>query len=147
MKKDFDKWNTKKKGLEFLEEKILFKTKEVWWCYVGLNIKTESCGKGDGYQRPVLVLKKLSAESFIGIPLSTQNKIGSWFIDIEINGEKICALLYQIKMFSSNRLYWRLSTLGDIDFRRVKEKLELLLELSNYHQNLSSGSVGYPKSI
>ncbi len=146
MQKDFDDWNIKKKDLEEVTDKFLFKTGDIWWCSVGLNIKTESCGKGENYQRPVLVLKKLSAESFIGIPLSTQEKIGSWFADITIHGEKRYALLYQIRMFSANRFQRRLATLDDADVLRVKEKLEALLELSNHHQSRSSGSVGNPKS-
>lgn len=129
MKKDFDNWNTKKKELEEVKEKFLFKTGDIWWCSVGLNVKAESCGKGEQYQRPVLVLKKVSAESFIGIPLSTQEKTGTWFIDITIHGEKRYALLYQIRMFSTNRFQRRLTSLDDTDFIRVKEKLEALLEL------------------
>ena len=129
MKKDFDHWNTKKKALEEIKEKFLFKQGEVWWCSVGLNIQTESCGKGDQYQRPVLILKKLSSESFVGIPLSTKEKTGSWFVDINIHNEKRYALLYQIRMFSANRFQHRFATLDKADFIRVKEKLKALLEL------------------
>ncbi len=142
MKKDFDTWNAKKKKLEEVSEKFLFKTGDIWWCSVGLNVRVESCGKGENYQRPVLVLKKLSAESFIGIPLSTQEKVGSWFIDITVRGEKRYALLYQIRMFSTSRFQRRFATLDDTDFSRVKQKLEALLELSNHHQSRSPGSVG-----
>jgi mRNA interferase MazF len=145
MNKDFDKWNNKKKELERIETKFLFKTGDIWWCSVGLNVRIESCGKGEDYQRPVLVLKKLSAESFIGIPLSTQKKDGSWFIDITIHGEKRYALLYQVRLFSTNRFQRRLATLDDLDLFRVKEKLEALLELSNHHQSISPGSVGKPQ--
>ncbi|MEI6042608.1 MAG: type II toxin-antitoxin system PemK/MazF family toxin [bacterium] len=129
MIKDFDKWNRRKKAIEDSDCEVLFRTKEIWWCYVGLNIKIESCGKGDDYKRPVLVLRKLSAKGFIGIPLSTQAKKGSWFVDLEVNGKKGCALIYQIKMFSSSRMYWRISVLDDSSFESVKEKLRLLLEL------------------
>lgn len=135
MKKDFDQWNIKKKQLEKVEKKFLFKTGDVWWCSVGLNVRVESCGKGIDFQRPVLVLRKLSKESFIGIPLSTQKKVGSWFVDMTIHGEKRYALLYQIRMFSVSRFQRRLATLDDNDFIKVKEKLETLLELSNHHQN------------
>jgi len=129
MIKDFDRWNINKKEIENSEEEVLFKVQEIWWCYIGLNIKTESCGKGRNYQRPVLVLRKLSAKSFIGIPLSTQDKKGTWFVDLEVAEKRGCALIYQIKMLSSNRLYRRLSVLNDSDFKRVKEKLKVLLEL------------------
>lgn len=129
MEKDFDKWNSKKKGLEKLSARFLFKTGEIWWCSVGLNIMAESCGKGENFQRPVLVLKKLSVENFIGIPLSSKKKEGTWFCEITVHGEKRYALLYQIRMFSANRFQRRLASLDDADFKKVKEKLEALLEL------------------
>ncbi len=146
MRKDFDQWNKKKKELENKKRDLLFHTGEVWWCAVGMNIAEESCGKGETYRRPVLVFKKLSRNNFIGIPLSMQEKIGSWFIDIPIQGQKRFALLHQIRMFSTNRFQRRLTTLDSADFARVKEKLEALLELSHYHQDRSPGSVGNPKS-
>ncbi len=146
MEKDFDQWNTKKKSLEERDEKFLFKTGDIWWCSVGLNVRSESCGKGQDFQRPVLVLKKLSGDSFIGIPLSTQKKEGSWFCEISIDNEPRYALLYQIRMFHTSRFQRRLAALDDADIARVKEKLEALLELSHHHQNRDSGSVGNPKS-
>lgn len=130
MEKNFDDWNTKKKELEKKQEKINFKTGDIWWCSVGLNVANESCGKGEMFRRPVLVLKKLSATSFIGIPLSTQKKEGTWFCDITILKEVQYVLLYQVRMFSVNRLQRRLTALDDKDFSRVKEKLKTLLELS-----------------
>ncbi len=129
MKKDFDNWNVKKKTLNERKDDFLFNTGEIWWCSVGLNVATESCGKGKDYQRPVLVIKKLSHTNFIGIPLSTQEKTGTWFIDITVHHEKRFALLYQVRMFSVNRFQRRLATLDNNDFSRVKEKLKILLEL------------------
>jgi mRNA-degrading endonuclease toxin of MazEF toxin-antitoxin module len=146
MKKDFDNWNNRKKELESKDADLLFKTGDIWWCSVGVNVKEESCGKGETFRRPVLVIRKLSKKSFVGIPLSTQKKVGTWFCDISILEETQYVLLYQIRMFSVNRLQRRLTTLDDKDFSRVKEKLEALLELSHNHQSRSSGSVGNPKS-
>jgi mRNA interferase MazF len=146
MEKDFDKWNEDKKVLDNMDKKYLFRTADIWWCSIGLNIAEESCGKGETFRRPVLILKKLSNKSFIGIPLSSQKKEGSWFCDISILNEIQYVLLYQIKMLSVNRLQRRLTTLDDKDFSRVKEKLQSLLELSNNHQDLSPESVGNPKS-
>jgi mRNA interferase MazF len=129
MEKDFDKWNDIKKRLESLSKKFLFKTGDIWWMSVGVNIGNESCGKGDIFRRPVLVLRKLSGNSFIGLPLSSKEKTGSWFVDISVNNLKRCVLLYQIKMFNTNRFESRLATLDDNDFEKVKEKLKTLLEL------------------
>ena len=142
MDKDFDKWNIQKKDLEDKENNVLYKTGDIWWCSVGLNVAEESCGKGDTYRRPVLILRKLSKNSFIGLPLSTKVKIGTWFIDINVLGNTQYVLLHQIRMFSAKRLQRRLSVLDNKDFHRVKEKLEALLELSNNHQDANPESVG-----
>lgn len=84
--------------------------------------------------------------NFIGTPLSMQEKVGSWFTEITIHEKKRYALLYQIRMFSTHRFQHRLATLDDSDFRKIKEKLETLLELSDHHRSVSPGSVGNPKS-
>jgi mRNA interferase MazF len=146
MDKDFDAWNVKKKDLEVNCRDILFSEGEVWWCTVGLNIAEESCGKGGTFRRPVIILKKLSRKNFIGIPLSTKKKEGSWFTSISIHTEIQYALLYQIRMFSTYRLQRRLATLDSSDYMQVKEKLSVLLELSHNHQDIIPGSVGNPKS-
>jgi mRNA interferase MazF len=129
MEKDFDAWNNIKKRLDQKDKKFFFKEGEIWWMSVGLNIANESCGKGESFRRPVLVVKKLSGNSFIGLPLSSKEKVGSWFTDVTINGEKRYVLLYQIRMWSTNRFESRLTTLEDKDFDLVKEKLERLLKL------------------
>ena len=134
-KKDFDSWNNQKKELDIKQKEYLFKTGDVWWCSVGANIAQESCGKGETFRRPVLVIKKLSHQNFIGVPLSTQKKEGTWFAAITIDGETQYALLYQIRMYSANRLQRRLTSFDDRDFSLVKEKLEALLELSDNHQS------------
>lgn len=72
-----------------------------------------------------------SLNKFIGIPLSTKEKIGSWFIKIRILDSNQTALLYQIRMFSTTRLQRRLTTLDENDFALVKQKLEELLKLSS----------------
>lgn len=129
MEKDFDGWNKHKKKLEEKEQDFLFKQGEVWWCSVGINVADESCGKGETFGRPVLVLKKLSRRSFVGIPLSTQRKNGTWFTDVKVEEEIVSALLYQVKMFSTRRFQHRLTTLDASDFSQVKRKLKALLEL------------------
>jgi mRNA interferase MazF len=130
MEKDFDRWNEQKKLLNTKNEKFFFKEGEIWWCSIGMNVGAESYGKGQTFNRPVLVLKRLSSDSFIGIPLSTKPKIGSWYVQVIFLGEKSIALLHQIKMFSASRFQRRMAKLNNEDFARVKEKLEALLKLS-----------------
>ena len=147
MKKDFDGWNKQKKIIETAQKNILFKEGEVWWCTVGHNVGEESCGKGEYFRRPIIIIKKLSGKNCIGIPLSTQPKSGSWFCEIHLKEEKRWALLYQIRMFSVLRFNQRLATLEYEDFLVLRKKLEALLEFSSKSSPESnSGSVGYPKN-
>ena len=47
MEKDFDNWNKVKKDLEYNDKSIIIKEREIWWVNIWINIKTESCGKGE----------------------------------------------------------------------------------------------------
>lgn len=145
--KDVKGGDINKKHLEQKTRRYLFKDADIWSCSIGQNIREELCGKGRFSLRPVLVLKKLSETAFVGIPFTTKLKVGSWYVDVRINGEMNTAILSQVRMFSASRFLYRKATLNDADFVRVKEKLESLLELSDYHRNTCSGSVGTPKVI
>ena len=145
MEKNFDEWNEQKKMLEQKTKRYLFKEADVWWCSIGVNVAEESSGKGMGYMRPVLILKKLSDYSFICLPLSTKRKVGSWFVDVFINGKKNVVQLHQIRYLTTNRLQRHLVNLEKDDFARIKQKLEALLELSDNHQDTCPGSVGLPQ--
>jgi len=129
MRKDFDRWNEVKKRLEGQARKFLFREGDIWWCSVGINVAYEVCGKGVEFRRPVLVLRKLSVDCFIGIPLSSQYKEGSWYAEAWVRERPQTLLLNQIKMFSTKRFQRRLATLDEADFQRVKVRLRELLEL------------------
>lgn len=99
---------------------ILFKEKELWWCRVGINVGVEIFGKGDQFARPVLILKKLNKESFLGIPLTSRPKDGSWYAPVFHAGRNDRAMLNQIKVFDGKRLIKRMETIGDDNFTEVK---------------------------
>ena len=63
----------------------LFKDGEVWWCSIGENVGSEINGKSRLFSRPVLVFKKLSSGTFLGIPTSSQNRKGSWYVSITLH--------------------------------------------------------------
>jgi mRNA interferase MazF len=125
----YDRWNEVKKTLNAQEPPPLFHQGEVWWCSVGLNIGVESYGKGPYFRRPVLIMRKLSRKAFIGIPITTKPKQGTWFSPISIHEQPRVALLYQIRLFSANRLQHRFAALDTKDFRHIQQKLKRLLEL------------------
>lgn len=77
--KKFDEWNIVKKELDIKFKNIIPKEREVYWACIGENIGFEQNGKGCDFSRPVLILKRLSKHIFFGIPLSTQEKTGTFF--------------------------------------------------------------------
>ncbi|HCC83296.1 TPA: hypothetical protein DEP96_00430 [Candidatus Uhrbacteria bacterium] len=128
----FEAWHKRKQIIVDREtyRQIFFREKDVWWCSLGLNIGTESYGKGDWFRRPVLILKKLSNDLCICPPITSKRRIGSWFASIMINGIEKWVMLCQIKTLHRKRFGIKIGFISDSDFTKVKEKLESLLELS-----------------
>ncbi len=82
----FQSWFRLKVHLHTLQSEKLFKDGEIWWCSVGMNIGEEIFGKGIRFERPILILKKFTKNSFLGLPLTTKNKAGSWYTEVIIQG-------------------------------------------------------------
>lgn len=141
---EYDSWNEKKKILEArkVSDSFYFSDGDIWWCSLGRNIGTESYGKGEGFRRPVLVIKKLSHSSCIVLPLSTQEKKGTWFVEVPFGNEKRYVLLYQIKMVHVRRFQRNIGLLDREILNHVKEKLADLLELSSNHHPAEAGIEG-----
>jgi mRNA interferase MazF len=94
-----------------------FKEGEIWWCSIGVNIGREIFGKGKKFARPVIIFKKFGKESFLGIPLTTQIKEGSWYVPIIHNGKVQHAILSQIRVFNAKRLIKKSATVESRSFK------------------------------
>ena len=130
MQKDFDKWNELKKDMESTERReIYFSNWDIWWTNIWLNLWTESCGKWENFRRPVLILKKLSLDNFIVIPLTSQKKTGTWFCEYELDWEINYVMLYQIKMMHKSRLERKIWKIETENLNKIKKRLKLLLNL------------------
>lgn len=119
---DFKNW-FKLKILLWKKEnkKLVFKQGEIWWCSVGMNLGEEIFGKGIKFTRPVLVYKKFTSNSFMGIPLTSKEKQGSWYARIDLRGKTSWVILNQARIFDKKRLTNRLGALDDKDMDRVKK--------------------------
>jgi mRNA interferase MazF len=76
MENEYDSWNTVKKNIANNHKQVFCKTRDIWWCSVGMNIGTEIYGKNEMFERPILVLKVYNKETVLGLPLSTKIKLG-----------------------------------------------------------------------
>jgi len=100
---------------------VIFKEGEVWWCTIGLNIGEEVFGKGVYFARPVLVLRKLTKNSFLGLPFTGREKEGSWYIPIDLPGRRSSIMLNQARVVDRKRLRDRITVIGVSDFQLIKK--------------------------
>jgi len=121
MIKRFFEWIKLKERLHFKEHKPpLFKEGEIWWCAIGENVGIEVNGKGEAFSRPVFVYKKLSKDGFLGIPLSTIIKVGTWYVEVSFKEKKIVANLAQCRIVSFHRMYEKMGALDAHDIEKIK---------------------------
>lgn len=104
------------------KDRITFKQGEVWWCSLGFNIGEEIFGKGDKFTRPVLVFKKFTRNSFMGLPLTTHGREGSWYVEIEIKNIRQYVLLNQARVLDKKRLTNKVGSIKKADFENIKKK-------------------------
>ena len=97
-----------------------FNEREIWWCSIGMNIGYEVYGKGKLFTRPVLILKKQSVNTFVGVPMSTKLKQREDFYHIDFNGKRVAIMLGEIRKFDSRRLADKLGKLSEEKFRDIK---------------------------
>jgi mRNA interferase MazF len=105
----------------------LFKEGEIWWCRIGMNVGHETYGKGVSFARPVLIYKKFSKDFFIGIPITSKKKEGTWFVPLIFNNKESRVILSQLRAFDGRRLIERIGVLGDDQRGCVKIALHDLL--------------------
>lgn len=124
MKKELDSWNLLKKVIDNSSSLPTFKTREVWWCRIGLNIGHEENGKGSSYSRPVLILKKFNKHIFWGLPLSTKVKMKCYYHQILFNEKQQSIMLSQIRIFGSERLTSKMGKLSFDQFQTIRRALQ-----------------------
>ena len=112
MNKNFDEWNELKKKIDNKNIELKFSVRNIYLMSVGQNVGYETFGKGEEFLRPVLVYKKLSKETFIGIPLTSKQKEGSYYFSFNFKGKTSIAMFNQIRVFDIRRekvFYGRIS--------------------------------------
>ena len=102
--------------------KAVFKQGDIWWCSLGLNIGEEMYGKGVLFSRPVLVFRKFTTSSFLGLPLTKQEKEGTWYVEITIHGERNWVILNQVRILDKKLFTTRIGALDNADFEKPREQ-------------------------
>ena len=137
----FDKWNALKKDLQRGKKRLLhIREREIYFTSIGKNVGYESYGKGEHFLRPVLVLKKISRSTFIGIPLTSKQKEGSYYYAFEYKkGITSVAMFNQIRVFDIKRIQYYSGSIKKEDFEKLKESISLFFNITP-----SKGEGGIP---
>lgn len=123
--KNLDVWSHLK-GVLHIQDKEQHQYKDIHerdivWCSVGLNIGYEIYGKGELFNRPVLVYKKISSELFIGLPFTKKiKKRTGWYFYSDKEG---CIVFEQIRTFSVKRAQSRHKKISKRDFNAITQAL------------------------
>ena len=129
MGKDFDKWNGEKKGLEQTgPDELPFHEREIWWCSVGLNLGDEQDGKNELFERPVLVVKKFNRKLAWVLPMSSKEKEGIYYHQLEHESQKFSVILSQLRLLSVKRFRRFIRKISPEQFTEIKSKLVELLK-------------------
>ena len=126
-KKDFKGWIKVKEKLHFRGHLCAIKNGDIWWCGFGENVGAEINGKTSTFARPVLVLKKLSQYNFIGIPLTSKEHSGTWYVNFVFQDKKQVAFIAQVRNMSVSRLYNKIGVLPESDLEKIRRALSSLI--------------------
>ena len=103
-KKDFSSWIILKEKLDNEMGRPNIKVKEVRWCAIGHNVGSEIDGKGELFARPVIILKIVSTNTCLILPLTNSSKAGAFTFDFNFKGKDIKARLDQVRIVDLKRI-------------------------------------------
>ena len=129
--KEFDIWNELKKEIQLSDNDPNFfpQEGEVWMSSIGKNIGYEQNGSGENFARPILVVKKFNNHMFWCVPLSNkQKKFDFYFNFTDPGGQKVSAILAQLKLTSVKRLRRKIYQVTSDLLDRMREKLRHFLK-------------------
>ncbi len=123
---EYDIWNKIKKETSLLKTDIKIREGEIRWCRFGINIGSETQGKGSYFERPVLILKKFSQDVFLGIPVTSKIKSGSWFYPLRLHNRTL--ILNQSRILDRKRLKDKIYELSENQIIEIKAAFCLLIK-------------------
>jgi len=126
-----DKWNEVKKDTESKKFFLTTKPREIYWVKIGQNIGSEEFGKSDIFSRPVIIIRRLTSDLFVGIPTTSSIKDNDYFLPFEYKSKnkivQSSAMLLQIRTFSIKRITDKIGKMSIDDFKILEERLVRML--------------------
>ena len=125
----YDEWNNIKKRTQKKEFKLTVKPREIYWVKIGKNRGSEEHGKDKDFTRPVIIIRRLTYDLFLGVPLTTTIKNNDYFHSFSYINKtrgKIdnSAMILQLKTFSIKRVMNKIGKINKDDFEIIVDKLK-----------------------
>ena len=128
IKKDFNSWNKQKKAIHNLGTNKFYHPRDIWWCDLGVNIGFEQDGTGNYNRRPVLILKGLSQNTCLVIPLTASTNQHFMRIFLGIVGNKnASAILSQMRVVDTKRLVRKIDVIDKNKFQEIRKAVKTLI--------------------
>ena len=91
-----------------------------------------------------MIVHKLTKYNFIGVPLTSKEHSGSWYIEFEFKEKKQFAVVAQVENISTFRLHHKMGEVPQTDLDKVLMGLcKLLATKISPNQTIRTG--GYPR--
>lgn len=128
MKKNFNKWNEKKKEINNQKPTVFCHQREIWWCSLGINIGFEQDGTGRNFDRPVLIIRGFNENIFFGAALTSNKREGKFYFPIgKIEGKEASVILSQVRLIDTKRLIRKAAIVDKVLFEKIKNALKKAL--------------------
>ena len=127
MNKDFDTWHKIKKSVDDGENRV-YKERDIWWCSLGVNVGFGQDGRGKLYRRPVVVVRGLSHQTCVVVPLTTSPKKNRHRVKLgkAIGDKSSSAIISQLKVVDTKRFVRRVGVLEKEKFTTLKNAVRNL---------------------
>ncbi len=127
----YDEWNEVKKSTQEKHRKLGIKPREIFWLKIGHNLGSEEYGKGKDFARPVIIVRRLTSDLFIGIPITTTIKNNDYFHSFTYNNKTRgdidnSAMILQVRTYSIKRVLSKIGIVNKQDFNEILEKTKNL---------------------
>ncbi len=143
---DAKRWIKEKVLMHIRAREVYFAEREIWWASVGWNVGSEINGKGDNFERPVLVFKKVSNKTAYVLPITSTFEIGSphHYPFVNHQGEENAIALTQLRLMSTFRLIRKVGggKFPPTQFTEVKQAVAQTLGIKD--ETPLRGNLGVP---
>jgi mRNA-degrading endonuclease toxin of MazEF toxin-antitoxin module len=128
----YNEWNEVKKDTSKNKRKLGIKSRDIYWAKIGYNIGSEEYGKDENFARPVIILRKLTSDLFVGVPLTSTIKNNDYFHSFKYNNKQNglvenSAMILQLRTFSIKRLMNKAGMINKKDFELVVKKCQKIV--------------------